>query len=125
MPESSDCSQIPTVRDSHVVWRSPPATTLRPVLCERDVRLNSSVNWVVRILMDGVIHLLHPWQRTDGSEIVVRGRILIFKTADRGKIKNDGGEITRWVSHNLGELETAARSEEHTSELQSPMYLVC
>src|ERR1700687_117787 len=85
----------------------------RPVFDKRNIWLNPGVNWIIRILVDGVVHLLYPRQRPDGSEIVVRGGILIFKTADQGEIKNNGGEIRRWVSHKLRELETAAKKILH------------
>src|SRR5437879_13780645 len=39
--------------------------------------------------------------------------------------EESGSGGVSWVSHTLDFVEVEMRSEEHTSELQSPMYLVC
>src|SRR5207244_8043606 len=45
---------------------------------------------------------------------------------DIGKFRQQFGELNRWHLHALPETEyPLARSEEHTSELQSPDHLVC
>src|SRR5437879_7494751 len=54
----------------------------------------------------------------------LRRRVGLDDTARGGTVKQ---AIRRWHREHPGEplLGEAARSEEHTSELQSPMYLVC
>src|ERR1700722_12222159 len=50
-----------------------------------------SVDRIVRILVDGVVHLLHQRQGTHGGEVVVRHAVFIFKATDQGEVKNYGG----------------------------------
>src|SRR5437764_4730602 len=54
--------------------------------------------------------------RSDGMQVVLRGRVTVFE----GR-----GELQISAEYLEPKGAGALRSEEHTSELQSPMYLVC
>src|SRR5437879_6838129 len=62
-------------------------------------------------------HLANDCCKQDFFRYEVRIALSTRTIAERGK-----AVVSFWRSH---PMKTSSRSEEHTSELQSPMYLVC
>src|ERR1017187_8695621 len=87
------------------------------------------------IVMIHEIFGLSDWARAMADELAAEGYIVIAPDLLSGLGPNGGGSdaftnqsaVTKSVSMLPSEQVTADlnRSEEHTSELQSPMYLVC
>src|SRR5437762_6409063 len=60
----------------------------------------------------------------DLVQVAKRHHLLVGQYGDPIRHRDQGVEIVRRHDHGKVEL-VVKRSEEHTSELQSPMYLVC
>src|SRR5437879_10182201 len=78
----------------------------------------------------GFLKLLRPFDELthpgDALVVILRGRLSGFVFPVRGNaFLRDAMHILRADLHFEGLAAVEHRSEEHTSELQSPMYLVC
>src|SRR5437762_14031081 len=68
---------------------------------------------------------LDPYLNVDPGTMSPYQHGEVFVTDDGAETDLDLGHYERFVDENLTVASNVTRSEEHTSELQSPMYLVC
>src|SRR5437879_7953195 len=88
------------------------------------------------VVLDHVSFTVDPGEtcvimgRSGVGKSVTLKHILGFLKPDSGRVIVAGQDITDWTERQLVQIRRRVtmvfqRSEEHTSELQSPMYLVC
>src|SRR5258708_24659241 len=67
---------------------------------------------------------LFPYTTLFRSQVEFDGGELFVEAVDDGQVEG-GGVLDAGIGEALGDVHLGARSEEHTSELQSPDHLVC